>query len=250
MLISPPLVSRLRLTICSLGSGGPALAALGESFSPLTLLCLRRVTASLRRPCRALGKRDEDLLFASIRARLEAASRDCGRDGGRDEVRRAVGVLVDCKAANEVELRARRGGFVRFPGEGATVESSARSHMAAEDCDRVMRSRPVPGAVGVFDKGGSMRPFFNDVGVGGVRPIPLPTRVLPVLDPEPSRRPDEEAGRRRFMPTPEARETLRFPLVLLLIPDSSTSSQARTSSSAICRTNTALSWSISQLMRS
>lgn len=233
MLISPPLVSLRRLTICNLGSGGPVLAGLGESFSPPTLLWRRRVTASLKRPCRALGKRDDDLLLASIRARLEAASREGGREGGREDVRRAVGVLVDCNAAKDVELRASIGGFVRPPEEGATLGSSARSHIAAEDCERVMRSRPLLTMVGVLDKGGNIRPFFIDVGVGGVRPIPLPTRVLPVLDPEPSRRPDEDGGRRRFRPTPEARDTLRLPLILLPIPDISTSSQARTSSSAI-----------------
>jgi hypothetical protein len=95
-----------------------------------------------------------------------------------------------------------------------------------------------------------MNVFFKLVGVGGVNPIPLPTRVLPVLEPEPSRRPADEAGRRKFMPTADARLTLRLPFEPLLIPESSTSSQAPTSSSAICRTRTAESCSMSQLMRS
>jgi hypothetical protein len=94
-----------------------------------------------------------------------------------------------------------------------------------------------------------MNVFFRLVGVGGVRPIPEPTSVDPVLEPEPSRRPAEEAGRRRFMPA-DARLMLRLPFEPLLMPDSSTSSHARTSSSAIWRTRTAESCSMSQLMRS
>jgi hypothetical protein len=186
-------------------------------------------------------------LFASIRARLLAASRDDGRE---PDVRAMVGVPVeDCRAANDVEDLARAGGFER-PDEGRAEGSSARSHIAVEDCERVTRSRPLPSAVGVEAMGGNMNVFFKLVGVGGVRPIPEPTRVDPVLEPEPSRRPAEEAGRRRFMPTAEARLILRLPFDPLLMPESSTSSQARTSSSAICRTSTAESCSISQLMRS
>jgi hypothetical protein len=217
----------------------------GASFSPPTVLCRLRIIASPRRPARALGRREEDFalaLFASIRARLVAAS----RDGGREEVRGPVGVLLfDCRAAKEVELRARAGGFER-PDEGGTAEgSSARSHIAVEDCDLVIRSRPV----GVF-MGGSINVDLRELGVGGVRPMPLPTSVEPVLEPDPSRRPADEAGRRRFMPTAEARLMLRLPFDPLLIPESSTSSHARTSSSAICRTNTAESCSMSQLIRS
>jgi hypothetical protein len=219
---------------------------MGVSFSPPTLLWRLLVTASLSLPWRALGSREEDLLFASMRARLDAAS----REGGRDCARRAVGVLVDCKAAKDVVLRARMGGLERPPDEGAAMGSSARSHIAAVDCDRVIRSRPLPTSVGVLDSGGSIRPFFSDVGVGGVRPMPLPTRVLPVLDPEPSRRPEEDTGRRKLRPTPEARDTLRLPLMPFIMPETSTSSQARTSSSAIWRTKTAVSCSMSQLMRS
>lgn len=161
----------------------------------------------------------------------------------------------DWRAAKAVELRARMGWcFARLLecGVAAAVAevadgSSARSHIAAEEWERVMRSRPVEG---VPDRGGSMNAFLMDVGVGGVRPIPLLTRVLPLLEPEPSRRPEDEAGRRKFMPMPEARETLRLPFVLLAMPETSTSSQARTSSSASWRTRTAESWSTSQRIRS
>lgn len=218
----------------------------GASFSPPTVLWRRRMTASPRRPARALGRREDDFelaLFASMRARLVAAS----RDGGREDVRGPVGVLLlDCKAAKEVELRARAGGFER-PDEGGTAEgSSARSHIAVDDCDLVMPPRPV----GVLAMGGSINVDLSELGVGGVNPMPLPTSVEPVLEPEPSRRPADEAGRRRFMPIAEARLRLRLPFDPLLIPECSTSSHARTSSSAICRTNTAESCSISQLIRS
>jgi len=167
-------------------------------------------------------------------------------------VRAPVGVLVfDWRAAKEVELRARAGGFERPDEEGGrtAVGSSARSHIAVEDWERVMRWSP-RWPVGVPDMGGSMKVDLRELGVGGVRPMPLLTSVEPVLEPEPSRRPAEEAGRRRFMPTVEARLRLRLPLDPLLMPESSTSSQARTSSSAIWRTNTAESCSMSQLMRS
>jgi len=76
-----------------------------------------------------------------MRARLVAAS----REGGREEVRGPVGVLVfDWRAAKEVELRARAGGFERPDEEGGrtAVGSSARSHIAVEDCERVMRWSP------------------------------------------------------------------------------------------------------------
>lgn len=210
--------------MCSRGSAGLLGAPLpsldpGVSFSPPTLLCLRRFTASLRRPCRALGRREEDLLFASMRARLDAASRDGGREV---DVREEVGVPVDWRAAKEVVARVRGAGF-RPPDEGGAAEgSSARSHMAAVDCDRVIRSRPLLTNVGVFVMGGSMNVFLRLVGVGGVRPMPLLTNVLPELEPEPSRRPAEEAGRRRLMPMPEARDRLRFPFEPVTMPEIST----------------------------
>jgi hypothetical protein len=54
VLSSPPLVSLLLRTICKRGSGGAGAPFDGASFSPppppATLLCLRRETASLRRP--------------------------------------------------------------------------------------------------------------------------------------------------------------------------------------------------------
>lgn len=87
-------------------------------------------------------------------------------------------------------------------------------------------------------------------GVGGVRPMLEPTSVDPVLEPEPSRRPADEVGRRRFIPMPEARDTLRLPFELVPRLLRSTSSQARTNSSAICRTKTAASCSTKPLMRS
>jgi hypothetical protein len=71
-----------------------------------------------------------------MRARLVAAS----RDGGREEVRGPVGVvLLGCRAAKDVELRAKAGGFERPEERRTAVGSSARSHIAVEDCDRVMR---------------------------------------------------------------------------------------------------------------
>jgi hypothetical protein len=247
-LSSPPLVSLLLLTIWSLGSGGAA-AAVGASFSaPPTLDCRRRLTASFRRPCRALGKREElafeDLEEASMRASDDAASREGGRE--RDD----VGVLeVLPIAAKEVELRGSTGGcFERVEDVGAEG-SSARSHIAV-DCERAIRSRPLPTRVGAPEMDGRMKLPFRLLGVGGVRPMPELTKVEPVLDPEPSRLPDEDAGRRRFMPTPDARLTLRLPLEPVPRRLTSTSSQARTSSSAIWRTRTAPSCCTSHLMRS
>lgn len=179
-----------------------------------------------------------------MRARDEAAS----RDGGRELCRVEVGVPEDPRAANEVDERGRTGGFVRPDDEGA-VGSSARSHMAV-DWLRVMRSRPLPTKVGVPDMTGVVKEDFKLLGVGGVRPITELTRVDPELDPDPSRRPAEEAGRLKFMPMPDARDKLRFPPEPAPIVFRSTSSQARTNSSAICRTRTAPSCSMSQLMRS
>lgn len=169
-----------------------------------------------------------------MRAREDAASRDGGRESGRGpDVREMVGVVVvvDWRAAKDVVLRAKTGAF-RPEDVGAADGSSARSHMAAVDCERVMRSRPLLDIVGVLDMGGSINVFFIDVGVGGVRPRPLPTKVEPVLEPDPSRLPEDEAGRRKFMPMPDARDTLRFPLKFFDMPDTSISSQARMSSSA------------------
>jgi hypothetical protein len=137
VLISPPLVSLLRLTICSRGSGGalttaPAAAVFvdtGLSFSAPTPDCLRRETASVRRPCLALGRREDDdlrLSFASILARELAAS----REGGREAVRAIAGELVlDCNAAKEVDERASAGGLL-LPLEGGMAPgSSAKSHI-------------------------------------------------------------------------------------------------------------------------
>jgi hypothetical protein len=176
----------------------------------------------------------EDLLEASMRARDDAASRDGGRE---DCVRDVVGVPVFPKVAKDVDDRARTGGFERPEDEGADG-SSARSHIAV-DWLRVMRSRPLPTTVGVPEMDGMMKELFRLLGVGGVRPSPELTRVELVLDPEPSRRPAEEVGRRRFMPTPDARDMLRLPVEPVPRRLTSTSSQARTSSSAIWRTKTA-----------
>lgn len=131
LVISPPLVSRLLLTIWSRGRGG-AFAAAGASFSPPpTLLCRRRDTASLRRPCRALGRRErstaEERLLASMRASEDAAS----REGGRELPRVEVGVPVTPNAAKDVEDRARTGGLERLDEVGADG-SSARSHIAVD----------------------------------------------------------------------------------------------------------------------
>lgn len=93
-----------------------------------------------------------------------------------------------------------------------------------------MRSRPLPSRVGVGGMGGTggiAKVDFRLFGVGGVMPD---TRVEPVLEPEPARVPELEAGRRK----PDARELLRL----------ETESHARTSSPAICRTRTA--WSCSE----
>ena len=89
---------------------------------------------------------------------------------------------------------------------------------------RVMwRSRPLPGVT----IGGTRKlPPFKLVGVGGVSPSPVLASVEPLLEPEPSRRPDEEGGRRRFMPMLDALLRLRLPLDAVLSPLSSTSSQA------------------------
>jgi hypothetical protein len=184
-------------------------------------------------------------LLASIRASEDAAS----RDGGREDWREAVGVPVGPRAANEVEERARTGGCFERPDEAGAVGSSARSHIVV-DWLRVMRSLPLPAIVGVPDMIGMVKDPFKLFGVGGVRPITELTRVEPELEPEPSRRPAEEVGRRRFMPIPEARDKLRLPFEPVPMLLRSTSSHARTSSSAICRTRTAPSCSMSQLMRS
>lgn len=220
----------------------------GASFSPPTLLCRRRETASLRRPGRALGSRDrstaEVRLLASMRAREEAAS----RDGGREPCLVEVGVPVGPRAAKEVDERGSTGGFERPDDEGA-VGSSARSHIVV-DWLRVMRSLPLPTNVGVPDMTGVVKDDFKLFGVGGVRPITELTRVDPELDPDPSRRPADEVGRRKFIPMPDARDKLRLPPEPVPMLFRSTSSQARTNSSAICRTRTAPSCSMSQLMRS
>lgn len=180
-----------------------------------------------------------------MRASEDAASRDGGRE---DCVREVVGVLVLLKVAKEVDERARTGGLARPDEEGADG-SSARSHMAV-DWLRVMRSRPLPTSVGVPEIDGMMNELFRLLGVGGVRPMPELTSVEFVLEPEPSRRPADDVGRRKFIPTPEARDMLRLPLEPVPRRLTSTSSQARTSSSAIWRTKTAPSWPTSQLMRS
>lgn len=160
------------------------------------------------------------LLLASMRARLVAAS----REGGREGVRAAMGLLACCcRLAKEVVLRVNWGGFDRLEEGGRTEGSSARSHIAADDCERETACRPLPSPVGVFICG-SMNVLLRELGVGGVRPMPEPTRVDPVLEPEPSRRPADDTGRRRFMfkLTAEARLMLRLPFALLLIPESST----------------------------
>lgn len=250
VLISPPLVSLRRRTICRRGRGGAVAVVplVGASFSPPTLLCRRRETASLRRPGRALGKRErstaEVRLLASMRASEEAAS----RDGGRELCREEVGVPEVPRAAKEVDERGSTGGFVR-PDDAGAVGSSTRSHMAV-DWLRVMRSLPLPTNVGVPDIIGVVKDDFKLFGVGGVRPMTELTRVDPELEPDPSRRPADEVGRLRFIPIPDARDKLRFPLELEPRVFKSTSSQARTSSSAICRTRTAPSCSMSQLIRS
>lgn len=147
-----------------------------------------------------------------------------------------------------MELRVRLGVLDRLDDEGAADGSSVRSHIAVVWL-RVMRSLPLPTSVGVPDMGGSMKVFLRLVGVGGVKPIPL-TNVLPLLEPDPSRLPDVEAGRRKFRPMPEARDRLRLPFDPVVMPETSTSLQVRTSSSAICRTKTAGSCPMSQLIRS
>ena len=148
-----------------------------------------------------------------------------------------VGVPAALSAAKDVEERARTGGFER-PDEVGADGSSARSHMAV-DWLRVMRSRPLLTRVGVPVMTGIEKDAFKLFGVGGVKPKLEPTRVDPVLEPEPSRRPADEVGRRRLRPMPEARDMLRLPLEPVLRLLIATSSQARTSSSAICRTKTA-----------
>jgi hypothetical protein len=158
-------------------------------------------------------------------------------------------VPVGPRAAKDVDERARTGGcFERLEDDGA-VGSSARSHIVV-DWLREMRSRPLPPSVGVPDMMGIVNEPLRLFGVGGVRPITELTSVDPELDPEPSRRPADEVGRLRFMPIPEARDKLRLPFEPVPMLWRSTSSQARTSSSAICRTKTAPSCSISQLIRS
>ena len=87
---------------------------------------------------------------------------------------------------------------------------------------RAIRSRPVPTRVGVDGSGGMANVLLRLFGVGGVMPD---ARVEPVLEPDPARVPELEAGRRK----PEARDVLRL----------ATLSQAWTSSPAIWRTRTA-----------
>lgn len=224
---------------------------LGVSFSRLKLLWRRLVIASPSRPAapwaRALGRRERsgapDREFACRCKRDDVASREAGRAvEGRGC---AVG---DARAAKEVVERARTGGLEERPPDcGVEFGSSIRSHIELDDCVRVMRSRPLPGVEII---GGTRKLPFRLVGVGGVRPSPALASVEPLLEPEPSRRPDEEAGRRRFIPMFDARLRLRLPLDADMPPFISTSSQAWTSSSAICRTRTAGSCSISQVMRS
>lgn len=134
-------------------------------------------------------------------------------------------VVGEARAAKEVLERARTGVLEpRGADCGVVLGSSTRSHIELEDWVRVMwRSRPLPGvAIGGMRK----LPPFKLVGVGGVRPSPVLASVEPLLEPEPSRRPDEEAGRRRFMPILDALLRLRLPLDAVLRPLSSTSSQA------------------------
>jgi hypothetical protein len=152
------------------------------------------------------------------------------------------------RAARDVDERARTGGLER-PEEAGAEGSSARSHIVV-DWLRVMRSRPLPAMVGVPDMTGMVKELLRLLGVGGVRPMTELTRVEPELDPEPSRRPADEVGRLRFIPMPEARDKLRLPFEPVPMLLRSTSSQARTSSSAIWRTRTAPSCSTSQLIRS
>lgn len=169
------------------------------------------------------------------------------REAGR-AVEGRCAVVGDARAAKDVLERARTGGFEARPADcGVVLGSSTRSHIELDDCVRVMRSRPLPGV----DIGGTRKLLpFKLVGVGGVSPSPVLASVEPLLEPEPSRRPDEEAGRRRFIPIFEARLRLRLPLMPEPTPLISASSQATTSSSAICRTRTAGSCSISHVMRS
>lgn len=188
-----------------------------------------------------------------MRASADAASREGGRECvvGRED-----GGGVPCadaeepSAANDVDERARTGGLERSDAVGAAAGSSARSHMAV-DWDRVKWFLALPASVGVAERTGMVKEDFRLFGVGGVRPRAEPTSVEAVLEPEPSRRaPAEEAGRRRFMPMAEARERLRLPVGGMPRVFRSTSSLARTSSSAIWRTRTAPSCCTSQLMRS
>ena len=132
--------------------------------------------------------------------------------------------MGDARAAKDVVERARTGVFEERPADcGVVLGSSMRSHIELDDCVRVMRSRPLFGV----DIGGARKLLpFRLVGVGGVRPSPALANVEPLLDPDPSRRPDEEAGRRRFKPMFDARLRLRLPLDAAPSPFTSTSSQA------------------------
>ena len=228
---SPPLVSLLRRTICSRGSGGVPAGRLllfpGLSFSRLKLLCLRFVIASPSLPAApwalALGRRERSgapVLECACRCkRDDVASREAGR-----AVEGRCCVVGDARAAKDVVERARTGGFEERADCGLEVGSSMRSHIELDDCVRVMRSpRLLPG---VEIMGGTRKFPFRLVGVGGVRPSPALASVEPLLEPEPSRRPDEEAGRRRFSPMFEARLRLRLPLDAGMPPFISTSSQA------------------------
>ena len=199
----------------------PLLAPPGVIFSSFwpAWLWRRRLTASLRRPWRALGRRERP--GASLLASMRASEEDWSRLGGRlDDVREESDDGVE-----DVEgmLRAGRAVEERASGVGLVwLGSSWRSHIPAVDWLRAMRSRPVPTRVGVGGSGGMAKVPFRLFGVGGVMPDP---RVEPVLEPDPARVPALDAGRRK----PDARDVLRL----------ATLSQAWTSSPAIWRTRTA-----------
>lgn len=159
---------------------------------------LRRPATSLNRPWRALGS----LLLAEESRRLVSLrlKEDESRLGGRDPIRRDEELERDGEPVEGtprlpivVEARVSRFGL---------VTSSGTSHIPTADWLRVIRSREDSDGVGGI--GGIENVFLRLVGVGGVMPEIMEE---PLLDPEPARAPDEDAGRRK----PAARDVERLP---------------------------------------
>jgi len=140
---SPPLVSRLRLTICSRGNGVPGVPARwlfwlpGTSFSRLKLLCRLLLIASPSRPAaccaRAFGSRERSGAPERECACRCSSEDEASRDAGRAVEGRAV-VVGEARAAKEVLERARTGVFEpRGADCGVVLGSSTRSHIELED---------------------------------------------------------------------------------------------------------------------